>query len=313
MPFTTASYYNWLFGNENLPDVDFDATAIDPSKFDMVPGFIAPPQPPSSTDSRGLSISGSSGTSGSYSSTSQIYEQPSFGFQTPQAAASYSARSHSQDEQNPETSAANQILAMSKMAEYNLACTLGYNNCEKDSASPKYFPTPTTSASSAEPATTSDRSKGCRTLPIVDEVAREGVLRLIERAGPKTPDGSEITRDHLLLSVSVMQEYCNLYFTRFNVSYPLLHQATFNPAHVDPLLLTSVLLLGATYDTKESHLIAVCIHDTLRAQIFASGAFNTRPTLWMLQTILLIECFGKSRAGQLQHDMSHLFHGLLIK
>lgn len=32
----------------------------------------------------------------------------------------------------------------------------------------------------------------------------------------------------------------------------------------------------------------------------------------MLQTILLVECFGKSRAGQKQHDMAHLFHGLLI-
>lgn len=32
----------------------------------------------------------------------------------------------------------------------------------------------------------------------------------------------------------------------------------------------------------------------------------------MLQTILLVECFGKSRAGQKQHEMSHLFHGLLI-
>lgn len=32
----------------------------------------------------------------------------------------------------------------------------------------------------------------------------------------------------------------------------------------------------------------------------------------MLQTILLTECFGKSRAGQKQHDMAHLFHGLLI-
>lgn len=25
-----------------------------------------------------------------------------------------------------------------------------------------------------------------------------------------------------------------------------------------------------------------------------------------------MECFGKSRAGRKQHDMSHLFHGLLI-
>ncbi|KAK5116829.1 hypothetical protein LTR85_009089 [Meristemomyces frigidus] len=56
----------------------------------------------------------------------------------------------------------------------------------------------------------------------------------------------------------------------------------------------------------------VCIHDVLRPQICANAAFGARPELWILQTILLVECFGKSRAGQKQHDMSHLFHGLLI-
>lgn len=56
----------------------------------------------------------------------------------------------------------------------------------------------------------------------------------------------------------------------------------------------------------------VCIHDVLRPQIFANAGFTARPDLWVLQTILLVECFGKSRAGQKQHDMSHLFHGLLI-
>lgn len=56
----------------------------------------------------------------------------------------------------------------------------------------------------------------------------------------------------------------------------------------------------------------VCIHDVLRPQIFAHAGFSAVPQLWMLQTILLVECFGKSRAGQKQHDMSHLFHGLLI-
>ncbi|KAI8253031.1 Nicotinate catabolism cluster-specific transcription factor [Colletotrichum sp. SAR 10_77] len=40
----------------------------------------------------------------------------------------------------------------------------------------------------------------------------------------------------------------------------------------------------------------------------ASGPTRKRYTA----TILLVECFGKSRAGQKQHDMSHLFHGLLI-
>jgi hypothetical protein len=56
----------------------------------------------------------------------------------------------------------------------------------------------------------------------------------------------------------------------------------------------------------------VCIHDNIRPQIFASAGFSAKPDLWVLQTILLVECFGKSRAGQKQHDMSHLFHGLLI-
>jgi hypothetical protein len=56
----------------------------------------------------------------------------------------------------------------------------------------------------------------------------------------------------------------------------------------------------------------VCIHDVLRPQIFANAGFSAKPDLWVLQTILLVECFGKSRAGQKQHDMSHLFHGLLI-
>jgi hypothetical protein len=77
--------------------------------------------------------------------------------------------------------------------------------------------------------------------------------------------------------------------------------------------LASVLLLGATYGNKDFHLFAICIHDVMRAQILGSQDFTTRPPLWILQTILLTECFGKSRAGQMQHDMSHLFHGLLIK
>jgi hypothetical protein len=93
-----------------------------------------------------------------------------------------------------------------------------------------------------------------------------------------------------------------------------------------------MLLLGATYSEKGAHQLAVCIHDVMRPGIFAHAAFSAEPELWVLKTILLVECFGrsrsdhalscfvltamisigKSRAGQRQHNMSHLFHGLLI-
>ncbi|KZF25827.1 hypothetical protein L228DRAFT_84633 [Xylona heveae TC161] len=149
-------------------------------------------------------------------------------------------------------------------------------------------------------------------LPVIDETARQGILLLIDHARPQTPDGADISIEHPLLSLGALQTYSDLYFTCFNLSYPLLHQATFQPSLVNPLLLTAVLLLGATYSDKEAHLLAVCIHDIMRVEIMSNQAFSARPSLWILQTILLVECFGKSRAGQVQHDMSHLFHGMLI-
>lgn len=177
----------------------------------------------------------------------------------------------------------------------------------------RYVLTPTDSRSSYDLQGSYNPSKQPRRLPTIDDSAREGVLRLIEQGHPKTMDGTDITRDHPLLSLESLQQFSDLFFQRFNVSYPLLHCATFDPANVDPLLLVSVLQIGATYSNTEDHLIAISIHNVMRGQIFGHPSFNTRPNLWMLQTILLVECFGKSRAGQLQHDMSHLFHGLLIK
>ncbi|KAJ4371998.1 hypothetical protein N0V83_003771 [Neocucurbitaria cava] len=151
-----------------------------------------------------------------------------------------------------------------------------------------------------------------RSLPIIDELARQQVLDLVDITQPTAPDGSIVMRDHPLLTLSCLQTYCDLFFTRFNTAYPLIHMSTFDPSEVDTLLLMSVLLLGATYGEKDAHQLAVCIHDVLRPQIFANAGFSAKPSLWVLQTILLVECFGKSRAGQKQHEMSHLFHGLLI-
>ncbi|KIX06269.1 uncharacterized protein Z518_04244 [Rhinocladiella mackenziei CBS 650.93] len=152
----------------------------------------------------------------------------------------------------------------------------------------------------------------CRNMPTMDDVSRNQILDVLVNARPKTPEGTDITRDHPLLSLSSMQNYLDLFFSRFNVAYPLLHQATFDPSQTETLLLLAVIILGATYSEKAIHRLAVCIHDVLRAQIFQHPAFSATPELWMLQTILLVECFGKSRAGQKQHDMAHLFHGLLI-
>lgn len=174
---------------------------------------------------------------------------------------------------------------------------------------PRQAPTMTLALEEGVPPPQSQQTS----MPKIDQVSRNEILKLLAIARPRTPEGIEIGAEHPDLSLSAMQNYLDLFFSRFNIAYPLLHQATFDPSETHTLLLLAVLLLGATYSKKAVHRLAVCIHDVLRGQIFQHSSFSAAPELWMLQTILLVECFGKSRAGQKQHDMAHLFHGLLIK
>lgn len=96
--------------------------------------------------------------------------------------------------------------------------------------------------------------------PIIDEFSRQQLLELIESSQATDPNGSKITRLHPLLSLPSLQTFADLFFSHFNVTYPLLHRARFDPSKVDRLLLMAVLVLGASYSSdKEAHRLAVSL------------------------------------------------------
>uniref|UniRef100_A0A093Y4E5 Zinc finger protein klf1 n=1 Tax=Talaromyces marneffei PM1 TaxID=1077442 RepID=A0A093Y4E5_TALMA len=150
-------------------------------------------------------------------------------------------------------------------------------------------------------------------LPRVSEISRQGILSLVLQISPMVMDGQPLSLDSPLLTLPALQGYCDLFFTRFNVTYPLIHQPTFNPDTVDSVFLASVLFMGATYSTREAHWLAVGIHDKLQSRLLCHDAFSPQPDLWVLQTALLIDCFGKMRAGSKQRERAQLFHCVLIK
>ncbi|KAL1959977.1 hypothetical protein VTO42DRAFT_645 [Malbranchea cinnamomea] len=150
-------------------------------------------------------------------------------------------------------------------------------------------------------------------LPQVGATARAGILCLISQFQPLTVGGSLVDPSSHLPSISSLQLFCDLFFTRFNKAYPSIHQPTFHPDRVDRLFLAAVLSMGATYSTKEAHQLAVGIHDSLRVHLFSHPDFSPQPELWVLQTSLLIDCFGKQRAGHKQRELAQLFHRVLIK
>lgn len=143
-------------------------------------------------------------------------------------------------------------------------------------------------------------------LPQVSGETRGSILALISNA-------KDVNGASPLLSLEALQGYCDLFFSRFNIAYPLIHQGTFDPNRAEPVFLAAVLCLGATYSSREAHQIAVGIHDSLQTQLFCHSNFSPEPDLWVLQAMLLIDCFGKMRAGPKQRDRAQLFHCVLIK
>ncbi|KAJ6185148.1 hypothetical protein N7519_006449 [Penicillium mononematosum] len=152
-----------------------------------------------------------------------------------------------------------------------------------------------------------------RNLPIISEEARKGILALVAHAHPTDIDGQPMVLDSPLLTLPALQSYCDMFFDRFNTTYPLIHQSTFDPSTAPPVFLASILFMGATYGTREAHQLAVEVHDVLRSQLLCHPDFSPQADLWVLQTMLLIDCFGKMRAGHKQRERAQLFHCVLIK
>lgn len=147
--------------------------------------------------------------------------------------------------------------------------------------------------------------------PILDPATLQRLVKFIVRIA--TQDGICVLslRDELLQPI-VIQDCFHNYFSKFNIKYPMIHGFSFDPKTVDSMLLTSMILLGASHSSKTIHQQAVKIHDRLRGILFNSEHFSPTPELWVLQTLLLIEVFGNSRAGLKQYQLAHVFRGSLI-
>ncbi|KAJ5326260.1 uncharacterized protein N7506_009362 [Penicillium brevicompactum] len=150
-------------------------------------------------------------------------------------------------------------------------------------------------------------------LPRISGEARAGILHLVAQAHPTSIDTHQNVLQSPLLTLSALQSYSDLFFNRFNTQYPLIHQHTFDPNTAPPVFLASILFMGATYSTREAHQLAVEVHDVLRGQLLCHPDFSPQADLWVLQTMLLIDCFGKMRAGPKQRERAQLFHCVLIK
>ncbi|KAL4778779.1 fungal-specific transcription factor domain-containing protein [Aspergillus varians] len=141
---------------------------------------------------------------------------------------------------------------------------------------------------------------------------RDEILDLLTEIRPVYPNGSLIDGKNGDLSEPSMQEYVDLFIRYFNTSYPLIHIPTLDIMAAEPILLLSMVILGATYKHKEAHQLSVCLYDALVPYILSGLMSIPIPDLSTLQGFLILECYGMYRAGPYQREKAMLIHTLLF-
>ncbi|KAJ5594839.1 uncharacterized protein N7459_001047 [Penicillium hispanicum] len=94
-------------------------------------------------------------------------------------------------------------------------------------------------------------------------VKRHEILNLLAEIRPIYPNGSPVDGEVAELSLDAMQEYIDLFLRYFNTSYPMVHIPTLDMTNAEPILLLSMITLGATYKNKDSHQVSVCLYDAI--------------------------------------------------
>ncbi|KAF7555362.1 hypothetical protein G7Z17_g2261 [Cylindrodendrum hubeiense] len=141
---------------------------------------------------------------------------------------------------------------------------------------------------------------------------RQEIISYISDIRPVHPNGTLVDKDSSDLSMGKMQHDLDLFFKHFNTEYPLIHPATFDANTAGPMALLAMLIMGATYGSRESHQLSVCLYDAVIPHILSGLISIPMPDLATLQAFLVLECYGMYRAGPYQRENAILIHTLLF-
>lgn len=113
-----------------------------------------------------------------------------------------------------------------------------------------------------------------------------------------------------------------LYWLIYHPQYPILHRPSFSNAEAHPLLLLSMIMLGASLTLcsgksedlfSDPQQLAVSIAEPLRWLIFSNPNCKPPAKLYIVQSLLLLESFEITSTSRYLHERSFLYHGTKIQ
>lgn len=120
-----------------------------------------------------------------------------------------------------------------------------------------------------------------------------------------------------------IKECLGSYWNIFHVQYPILHKPSFSTLETHPLLLLSMILMGAALrlrnnksdckSFKDIRKLSDEIAEPLRWLIFSTSELTAPITPWVIQCLLIVECYENSCSDRRLHQRAYLHHGLKIQ
>lgn len=119
-----------------------------------------------------------------------------------------------------------------------------------------------------------------------------------------------------------IEEYLETYWSIYHVQYPILHRPTFSTLDAHPLLLLSMAAMGAALDSRHQkdletgagiRKLAQDIAEPLRYLIFTASEFLAPMLPWVIQLLLILECYETTCSNRRLHLRAHLHQGFKIQ
>ncbi|KAK9449816.1 fungal-specific transcription factor domain-containing protein [Limtongia smithiae] len=108
-----------------------------------------------------------------------------------------------------------------------------------------------------------------------------------------------------------IQRYIDLYWQKFHVQYPILHRKSFDIDTTPSPLVLCMIEIGAYYAHDQKMILEIV--EPLRWIIFSSRDFHPPTKVWVLQSLLLLECCEKIMCTRKMHERAHIHHGATLQ
>lgn len=123
----------------------------------------------------------------------------------------------------------------------------------------------------------------------------------------------DVEKSGALLGPKQLSSYLDLYWTFFDILFPVIHKGTFHASTVAPELVIAMATIGMSYAPgNDVYHLAVEIHRKFRNILLIMVDDHPQVPLWVHQSLLLTNYFVKMLGSRNQHAMSQMFHGTNI-